>query len=415
MCFRSAFCCFWLVAWTAFSLQGGENELRWSDLDPFQGKLTRAEFETQLISRYAPNAEWSEWFEIFEDFVLIRTSRENAYVTYRLAFAETAERIPEGEGKVADENSAAIENSTGKSSALPSLRGMRIALDPGHLGGAWGPMEFRSFAIGDQPVVQEGDLVFATAKRLQALLEEEGAEVALVRNSSDPVTDKRPEDFLEEAFRDLARGIDQLPSPEAVRSRAESLFYRGSEIRARAERVNSELQPELVIALHIDATAWPEGDSQRLSSKNTGHILINGSYLSWEIADDQNRLEMVWRIVNAYGDLELTVSEAIAEKMEAATSLEPAVYTGNNALRVGTHPYVYARNLLANRTYRAPVVYMEPWTLNSEMVYPWASLGDYEGRREINGVDLPSLPALYAQFVFDGLVAALGGDTSAAH
>ena len=49
-------------------------------------------------------------------------------------------------------------------SISPSLSGLTIALDPGHIGGDWSAMERRHFSLhGDQPV-KEGDLALAVAK-----------------------------------------------------------------------------------------------------------------------------------------------------------------------------------------------------------------------------------------------------------
>lgn len=371
-------------------------DLRWSDLDAFQGVVSREVFVDRMDQLYAPKADWRQWIEISDDCAWIRTERNDAFRYYRLAFATSEEDT---------ENTA--EKTVSEKKRKP-LAEWKIALDAGHLGGEWGPMEARSFAIGDQPVVQEGDLVLAAALRLKALLEEAGAEVSLVRASSEPVTRARPDDFVEQAFRDLAHGVDGLPTPETVRKRAEALFYRRSEIQARADRVNDEIKPDLVLALHIDATAWPDGETRQLVTQNTGHVLVNGSYLSGELADDENRLALLWRLLRGYEETELTLADSIARAMATATGLQPMIYTGDNATQVGDSPYVYARNLMANRLYRAPVIYLEPWTLNSEEVYPWAALGDYDGEQEVNGKWTRSLPVVYADFVFAGLKDALG-------
>ena len=41
------------------------------------------------------------------------------------------------------------------------LSGLKIALDPGHLGGNWAKMEERWFQVGDSKPVQEGDLTLS--------------------------------------------------------------------------------------------------------------------------------------------------------------------------------------------------------------------------------------------------------------
>jgi hypothetical protein len=286
----------------------------------------------------------------------------------------------------------------------PLLRGWRIALDPGHLGGEWGPMERRSFGLDGGPVVQEGDLVLAAARRLRDQLREAGAEVLLLREEASPVTAKRPEDFLLESFKDLLRETGKVPDEAHLRRLAEMRFYRGAEIEARAEQVAS-WRPHLVLALHIDAAAWPDPSAPSPVAVNYGHILVHGAYLPSELADDRQRLQCLRRWRAGFSGIEVSVGTALAEAMERVTGLPPFTYRGPNARRVNQNPYLWARNLMANRIFEAPVIYLEPWVLNHAEVYSWAALGDYEGEREVAGTPKASLPALYAAFVSEGLQA----------
>src|SRR5206468_7875792 len=82
------------------------------------------------------------------------------------------------------------------------LSGLKIALDPGHLGGNSAKMEERWFQVGDSKPVQEGDLTLRVARLLATRLRDLGAKVSFVRNSDEPTTAKRPGDF-----RELARKI----------------------------------------------------------------------------------------------------------------------------------------------------------------------------------------------------------------
>ena len=98
-------------------------------------------------------------------------------------------------------------------------------------------------------------------------------------------------------------------------------------------------------------------------------------------------------------------AEAVAPALAAATGLPPYQYTGPNALRVGGNPYVWARNLLANRLYECPVVYVEPYVMNSPEVFARVQAGDYEGTRDFGGVQRTSIFREYADAVADGLAA----------
>ena len=77
------------------------------------------------------------------------------------------------------------------------LAGVKIALDPGHIGGTWAQMEERWFQVGDSKPIQEGDMTLLVAKLLVPKLQKLGAKVSLVRDKTEPVTSKRPNDLQE--------------------------------------------------------------------------------------------------------------------------------------------------------------------------------------------------------------------------
>jgi hypothetical protein len=293
---------------------------------------------------------------------------------------------------------------------------LNFALDPGHLGGKWAKMEERWFQVDNSLPVQEGDLALHVARLLAPRLRGLGAKVSFVRNRNEPVTSKRPDDFQEIAKRILiSHGVPQPrkdvldPSdPEkeqTIRWQSEILFYRYSEIRRRAALVNFKLHPDLVLCLHFNAEGWGDPNSPTLTAVNHLHLLVNGSYLPEELEFDDERFEMVRRLLSrAYGE-ELPLADTIAVAMARATGLPSYQYpTTNSTTKVGTSGYVYARNLLATRLYRCPVVYCEPYVMNSKDAFARIQAGDYEGMRAINGVERKSIFREYADSVIDGLV-----------
>ncbi len=90
--------------------------------------------------------------------------------------------------------------------------------------------------------------------------------------------------------------------------------------------------------------------------------------------------------------------------MARRTKLPPYEYTTDNVAKVGATGYVYARNLIANRLFHCPVVYYEPYVMNSDEVFWRIQEGDYEGIRNVNGTDRPSIFREYADGVVDGLL-----------
>jgi N-acetylmuramoyl-L-alanine amidase-like protein len=296
------------------------------------------------------------------------------------------------------------------------LSGLRIALDPGHLGGDWAKMEERWFQVGNTQPVQEGDLTVKVARLLAPRLRELGAKVFFVRNSNEPITVKRPNDFRALAAKILIK--NGVPQPRAdvldpndpekeqtIRWQSEILFYRYSEIRRRAALVNFKLHADLVLCLHFNAEGWGAPDNPTLTDTNHLHLLVNGSYLQQELEYDDERFEMIRRLLSRVYDEELPLADTIASAMARETQLPAYQYpTTNSTTKVGSSGYVYARNLLATRLYRCPVVYCEPYVMNSNDAFARIQAGDYEGTRDVNGTERKSIFREYADSVTDGLV-----------
>ena len=382
---------------------------RWSVLEKYQDTITHDEF-TQLIQNvYCTHGFAPDLIEISADRARILTNRESQrFFTLRFAKSD-ASRNP-------------VPRLWHPAKSLPPakankpLSGLRIALDPGHLGGNWAKMEERWFQVGNTEPVQEGDLTLQVARLLARRLRELGAKVLFVRNSNGPVTVKRPDDFG-----DLARKIlikNGVPQPRAdvldpndpekeqtIRWQSEILFYRYSEIRRRAALVNFKLHPDLVLCLHFNAEGWGDASNPTLTDVNHLHLLVNGSYLQQELEFDDERFEMIRRFLSRAYDEELPLADTVADTMARETQLPPYQYpTTNSTTKVGTSGYVYARNLLATRLYRCPVVYCEPYVMNSNDAFARIQAGDYEGTRNINGLERKSIFREYADSVTDGLV-----------
>jgi N-acetylmuramoyl-L-alanine amidase len=361
---------------------------KWSDLDIFQKSMSRSEFIHFLDTVYCPRPEWwSAWITIDQDRARIRkVSGEDDW--YDLYFSK-------------DNNGSLMPVPSGNSS--PDPEGMIIALDPGHLGGAWSEMERRHFSLDGDPPVKEGDLSLAVAQNLAPRIEALGATAVIVRKVSEPVTQQRPEDFrgVAKLWADEILGTEDNKSEERrllIKDREELLFYRVDEIRARAELINQSIQPDLVICLHFNAAPWPDPEKQQLVERDDHHMLVNGCFMGGELAYDDQRFEMIWRLLNRWSVTEQHLAECMSRAFSKATGLPTFSYKGPNALKIGDVPGVWARNLLANRSYFCPVVFLEPYVANSQSSYPriqkWLENGVGED---------PSIITEYADAVMLGL------------
>ena len=360
----------------------------WSELNAYQSTITRAEFLREMDAVFTVSPAWREWFEVGTDEVKIRTSPDPADV-FRLRFA------PEGlEGRPPRYWRTAAE--LAPAPVEKPLEGLKIAIDPGHIGGRWGKMEERWFQIpGNQPV-QEGDMTLAVAKLLKPRLEALGAIVALVRDETEPVTEVRPE---------MLRAAVPAETPSSnIAKQAELLFYRKAEIRARAKRVNEAIQPDLALCLHFNADPWGNPAAPTLVAHNHFHMILNGGYTDEEIGRADERLELLFKLLQGVHAEEAAVSASAATAFVERTAMPPYLYlaTGNNR-NVDGNPYLWARNLLANRVYRCPVIYYEPYVMNSVEDHERIQAGDYEGERMVAGKMRPSIFREYADCVALGL------------
>ena len=326
----------------------------WSRLDSFQKSISKQEFLRQLNEVYCPRKSWwSPWIEIEENRARIR-KKAGSDDWYDLQFLESNE-------------------TSNFSLSRFQLSGSKILIDPGHIGGDFSEMEGRHFAIGDDEPVKEGDLALLVALKLKSELQKKGAIVSLSREQNKPVSQKRPQDFKELAQTWFSRmeWLQKLSEEERskrIQKRQELYFYRVSEIMVRSEIIRKS-QPDLVLCIHLNAAPWPDPDNKSLVTRNDYHVLVNGCYMGGEVAYDNQRFEMIWRLVNRWAGKERLIAEHMSQAFAQETGLPAFAYKGPNALKIGEVEGVWARNLLANRIYEAPVVFLEPYIANSEEVY----------------------------------------------
>ncbi|MBA2243273.1 MAG: N-acetylmuramoyl-L-alanine amidase [Chthoniobacterales bacterium] len=402
-----------IIAFPGAAVQGTENisplgrAPDWPALERFQGTMTQSEFTSALQNVYCTRGV-GEVIQVEENLARFLIDREEQkWFTLRFAPDEKSRKRVGRRWK--------------RAAYLPRARkgrelaGLKIALDPGHIGGKWAQMEERWFQVGDSKPIQEGDLTLRVAKLIAPKLRKLGASVSLVRPKTAPVTKKRPADLTETAKEILLRaGVAQPredfagpadPEKEqSIRWQDELLFYRNSEIRERARIVNTETKPDVVLCLHFNAESWEDPRNPTLVDRNHLHLLINGSYLPAELEFDDVRFEMLQRLLSRTHEEEFPLAEKAALALARRTQLPPYEYTTENVAKMGSTGYVFARNLIATRLYRCPVIYFEPYVMNSDEVFWRVQEGDYEGIRSVNGIDRPSIFREYADGVVEGLV-----------
>lgn len=328
-----------------------------------------------MSTRYAPYADWPSILDV--EFL---AEQEVA------SYWRTAEVI----------------RSTRAEGALP-LSGLHLALDPGHIGGAWAASEGRDFVIGDGDFrVREGELVLEVAQRVRDELQVLGAEVTLLRGALEPINTKTPLDYLERAQRDVPPPKDASVDAFAeyglaLRSRTIRLAGVTGEIIERARIVNQDLKPDALISLHINAARWPVvavddsqvGSEPELDSDSTSeepmavdtpllqlvdsnhvHVLIFGCLSAAELRSPHQQERLIKKLLNGSAAEERALGRSLGAALQEATQLPASLYDGQNAIRLDADaPTVWARNLMLLRMVECPTVLLEPYVANSKPVY----------------------------------------------
>ncbi|NBV96086.1 MAG: hypothetical protein EBT30_00760 [Verrucomicrobia bacterium] len=277
------------------------------------------------------------------------------------------------------------------------LQGQVICLDPGHIGGDWADIEERTFRIGqDRPVV-EGELNLKTCRILAERLASAGAKVVWTHDGFSPTTALRPNDLYPEAIEYLLQDSNGRRAPRyslngLIRWNAELLFYRSAEIQARARRVNEELHPDFTICLHYNA-------------KSRVVLFSHGAYTASELVYDDQKFHLFRKLLENCTPEELDLGAAIGQQFQKKWGIAPENYEGSGyASASGASPYVWHRNLIANRLFRGPVIFVEGPYMNDRTTYGWIQAGEYEGTRNIGGRDRQNIFREYADRVADGVI-----------
>lgn len=391
----------------------------WHALARFDRTLTQREFDARLDDVFDPGHGMRPYLRENRTEVAICGSPEpgaRPWVTVRFAASLAARApIPRMFRTPEEFRREGRERAPG---ARP-LDGLRIAIDPADIGGAWAKMEDRSVAFPGYGVIREGNLNLVVARLLRTRLVQQGASVFLVRNSTTPVLAIDPQRMIAPAERYLARDPqlwaelfrDREPEPQAndprtLRLAADLLLTKTLETRARALRVRQWDSPDLTIVLQHNAT--PDSAQGKLTPINRDIFFVQGAYSPSELMDAHQRFRLLTKLFENTTPVEVAVADRVAAAFRRATGFPPVLYgnSANTRLVAGGDPYVVARNLALNREHDGPVVVTEPYFMNQPQTLARLLAGDYSGRRVIAGRLYPSIFREYADCVAEGIVAA---------
>ncbi len=285
-------------------------------LSAHAGKVPREKFEYQLGEFVNPDGSLSGWYALQSGAL-----QPDAVLSpsLQVPFAPSSGTPPPapGGGRLQEpvagdrpfrpERQAELRKEVAES-GLP-LAGVRVLIDPGHIGGRFAGFEQRRFEWrqdnGVPIAIQEGDLTLKTALELAAKLRGRGARIELTRSGPEPghdldLTAFRP--FADPLLRHLAMDATFARAREGLSPQARvrldvavALFaihkqFVFESLRQRMRR-GAAFAPDLVVSLHFNAGPWKgvERGAQELVAMVRGNYeagrLYNPSFRARALAD----------------------------------------------------------------------------------------------------------------------------------
>lgn len=399
----------------------------WAALEAYQKTITRDEFTRLIDQVYTPDGAFWDYAKISDEKLQLFSDTAKTLPLFTLYFAKS-------EDAEAPLPYVYKTKAVSTDPALP-LKGLKIALDPGHIGGDWAQLEARYFKLGDDPSVEEAKLNLITCELLADRLQADGADVVWAKRGYEPVTHLRPDSLHREAIAALAQSsgfkptasgytpsfLFGIPVPgsakrkagqSAIEARIDNeaalLFYRVAEIRARSEVVN-KARPDLTICVHYNADDWGNPDKPTLTGHSRLVIFTNGAYEKSEVAFDDYKYDLLRKLLDRTAVQEERGCALVGQAMLDTLKYPPESYPGSYfAHHVTDVPSVYARDLMANRLYHGPVIYCEGPYMNAKDAYYRIIAGDYLGMKTIQGESVPSIYRQYAAAIEEGVLKYFG-------
>lgn len=371
----------------------------WAQLEKYQETITADTFARLMGEVYSPDGGMVQFLRYDSGHVSIYSSgAQTGAPCFVLRFAAEDRTLPPPK----------------------KLRDLHIALDPGHIGGAWSRTEERFFVVDrsrDWPV-QEAAMTLYVARLIRDRLVARGVKVTLVKDGFAPQSPVWPDELMMSAtsappdarFAHLPALFVLSAQLDAQRKAAEQSFYRAAEIAARAETINNTIRPDVTLCIHFNATGT--GGESTLYPQNGLAFFVHGNYLASELVDDAQKFYLVRKLLERSHEIEVGLATALADAFVRSTGLPPAYRAGSGSAMypIGTNDYVHARNLSASRQFAGPVIFLEPYFMNNREVYKRIQAGDYDGERKINGHMHRSIFREYADAGAAGVISYYGGE-----
>jgi len=209
------------------------------------------------------------------------------------------------------------------------LAGLRIALDPGHMGGSpWDERGGKYLINSQQQKLSEGTMALTLALLLEEQFKKLGAEVYIDRRELTPVTAHDFQDF------------DGVHSPA---------FFQRIDLDARAEKLWA-FRPDVTLILHFDSHIDDHPPNPDVAKKlcNETKAYVAGSFSEKDFDDEVDRafFQILWRNPVVWRD-SVELSRQVVGQIHEQMGIPLATQSDFHALLI--EPGVLARNLRLQR------------------------------------------------------------------
>lgn len=339
--------------------------------------------ETKIEKALLGDKEISSWYEITSDALIVYASPE-----------DKAAKLPEFTLRFGSKEKAAQAFPSFENPHTP-LKGLRVAIDPGHIGGRFARLEEKYVhmlpneekGIYQEIEFNEGELAVLTAKKLAQKLKSLGAKVLLTKTSAgDPVVKKDYESWLENDFDSAVSVLVQRQTDPLLQEKEEQYWkteapptqvfkstYNFLDIERRAELINA-FAPHVTITCHYNLGLGYDSDGYTPGTKTDYTLFfIPGAFQKGNLKDETFRKSSLKNERSRYEFVRLLVTDDIEQSLKLASIakeytkqiLKLPIATSPGFGLKATYPVevpgVFHRNLMMTRLVHGPILYCEPF------------------------------------------------------
>lgn len=320
------------------------------EFDGYQGKLTYEEVERKMEKFLQKNPGVSGFYQL-TPYALYVGDFDQQQIDYVLYLGKN--------------NSDACLGSY----LHKGLKGARIAIDPGHFGGAFAELEERFIKIppsksknGQEIYFAEGDLTYLTAVELKRLLEAEKAVVFITREGVG-------KGAIKEEFSVWRKKHPHLQTESL--SKLFRMYYNIEDLRTRAQKIN-DFSPDITLIIHYNMHLDDTGQegNELLTLSNYNLAFIPGAFAHGELKSKEDRYEFLRLLLGDTAEKSLELSQCIVEEfvrylnVPLISQRDKVSYIEKACLFQA--PGVYSRNLALTRLIHSPLCYGETLIQNNQ-------------------------------------------------